>query len=193
MLKRREFIKHTALVAGAASTGLLGVDAEATVGSARLESRAAMRAIQFVVFDETIQESVAFACELEARGARLFAVRQDIGQLWFGELGAAFSAGQAIAGLTSHTELLVCKEFTRRHDARVRYEGLHDCRGSEFLTHSLRSLDVDFAAAGVAWPRTLAARLATVSNFDAMQETCCRTSVQRSASNPGSLFSWLIA
>jgi hypothetical protein len=194
MLKRREFLHHSMVVATAASTGVLS--ASATAAPRSLERTA----IHFVIFDEALEDSVAFARELSVRGARAFAVQQDLGRLWFGELGAAFGAGSSIAGLTSHSELLICADFARRHGARVQYEGAHDCRGGAVLTHSLRidpswqAMSPDLAAADVAWPRVLAARLANLSMSAAtLCEDYRRTETRRTASNPGSLFSWVIA
>lgn len=191
MLKRREFLKTSAIVATAASTGVLSGHAGAT--PARLH-------IDFVVFDETLDDSVAFAQALVARGARAFEIQEDIGRLWFGELGAAFTRGKTIAGLTSHTELLVCESFARDQGARLRFEGAHDCRGSDVLTHTLRltqdaaPFSTALAAADAAWPSALGARLtALMPGEGSLYEDRCRTQTRRSATHPGSLYSWLLA
>lgn len=193
MLKRREFLKHSVVVATAASTGMLSAGANGN-GSSMAEPR-----IHFVLVDEELEDSVAFANELIARGARGFAVQQDIGRLWFGELGDAFKSGHSLAGLTSHSELLVCAAFARQVGARVRFEGSHDCRGSELLTHSLRvgvndqPLSTTLAVAETAWPQVLAAHVTSLSKCDAMREDSCRTTTRRTPTHPGSLFSWVIA
>ncbi len=191
MLKRREFLKTSALVATVASTGVLSNHASAAHPTTHID---------FVVFDETLEDSLAFAQTLVQRGARAFEIEEDIGRLWFGELGAAFTHGKTIAGLTSHTELLVCESFAREHGARLRYEGAHDCRGSDVLTHTLRltreemPFSTALAAAESAWPRTLAARLTALSCVDGgLYEDRCRTQTRRSATHPGSLYSWLLA
>jgi hypothetical protein len=192
MLKRREFLKTSALVATAASTGVLTVNA-----NARQPERA--NPIHFVLVDEALEDSVAFAQELIARGAHPFSVQEDIGRLWFGELGAAFKPGHAIAGLTSHSELLVSTEFARQRGARVRFEGSHDCRGSDVLVHSLRLGEEDrplstlLASADTAWPRVLASHMSGLSRCDALRDDSCRTTTRRTATHPGSLFSWVIA
>lgn len=191
MLRRREFLKHSVVIAGVASTGILGGHASAQVARTRVD---------FVLLDEDFEDSVAFARELASQGATAFPIEQDIGQLWFGDLGRAFAAGKVIAGLTSHSELLVCAAFARTHGARVRYEGAHDCRGSDVLTHSLRTTNAEvpfgasLAAAGTNWPSALAACLSDLTLSEgALHEHCCRTTTPRSASHPGSLFSWVIA
>lgn len=192
MLKRREFLKTSALVATAASTGILATNANG-------EQTDRTNRIHFVLVDEELEDSVAFAQELIARGAHPFSVQDDIGRLWFGELGAAFKAGHAIAGLTSHSELLVSAEFARHHGARIRFEGSHDCRGSDVLVHSLRLGEDDRAMSGLlasadtSWPRLLASRLPNLSMCDALRDDTCRTTTRRAATHPGSLFSWLIA
>lgn len=193
MLKRRDFLKTSALVATAASTRILTAQAQPSSAPARI------RQIHFVLVDEALEDSIAFAQELTARGAHAFSVQEDIGRLWFGELGAAFRSGHAIAGLTSHSELLVCAEFARPLGARIRFEGAHDCRGSDTLVHSLRlgpqdeSLSSMLISADTAWPRALAARMPTLSRCDALRDEKCSTRTRRSATHPGSLFSWVIA
>jgi hypothetical protein len=193
MLKRREFLKTSAFVATAASTGILNAQAQPASEPAKIER------IHFVLVDEELEDSIAFAQELTARGALAFSVRDDIGRLWFGELGAAFKPGHAIAGLTSHSELLVSAEFARQHGARIRFEGAHDCRGSDTLGHSLRlgahdeSLGAVLVSADAAWPRALASRLPSLSKCEALRVESCSTTTQRTASHPGSLFSWVIA
>jgi hypothetical protein len=193
MLKRREFLKTSALVAATASTGILNADAQPASEPARIEQ------IHFVLVDEELEDSVAFAQELTARGAHALSVQDDIGRLWYGELGAAFEPGHAIAGLTSHSELLVSAEFARQHGARIRFEGAHDCRGGDTLVHSLRlgiaqqSLSAVLASADAAWPRVLAAHLPSLSKCDALRAESCKTTTRRTTSHPGSLFSWVIA
>lgn len=188
MLKRREFLKSSVVVATVASTGALSA----------APTSAAMR-IHFVLVDEEFEDSVSFANELIERGARAFSLQEDIGRLWFGELGQAFEPGHAIAGLTSHAELLVSAAFARDRGARVRFEGSHDCRGADVLTHALRIGEDDLpmsgflTAADAAWPRALASRLGALSMCESLREEQCRTHTQRSSSHPGSLFSWVIA
>jgi hypothetical protein len=192
MLKRREFIKSSVVVATAASTGILSANAHPLKG--------AQSQINFVLVDEEIEDSVLFAETLIECGARSFSIQEDIGRLWFGELGSAFTAGHAIAGLTSHTELMVCTQFARQCGARLLYEGAHDCRGADVLTHSLRAdsrlqhLSATLAAADAAWPRVLAASLAGApTNESQLCAVSCRSDTRRRPSNPGSLFSWVIA
>jgi hypothetical protein len=193
MLKRREFLKTSALVATAASTGILHAQAEPTRAPGPIQR------IHFVLVDEELEDSIAFAQELTARGAHAFSVQEDIGRLWFGKLGAAFKSGHVIAGLTSHSELLVSAEFARQRGARIRFEGAHDCRGSDTLVHSLRlgaqneSLSSVLVSADAAWPRALAARLPTLSRCEALRDESCSTTTRRTATHPGSLFSWVIA
>jgi hypothetical protein len=193
MLKRREFLKTSVVVASVASTGILTAKAESD------DSVDALKRIDFVLVDIELEDSVSFAAALIGRGARAFSVQQDIGRLWFGELGEAFKAGHSIAGLTSHSELLVCSTFARQHGARVRFEGSHDCRGSDVLTHSLRVAASDqpfsalLASADHAWPQMLAEHVMTLSRGDSLREERCRTTTPRSPTHPGSLFSWVIA
>lgn len=193
MLKRRDFLKTSAVVATAASTGILNAHARPA------NEPASIQQIHFVLVDEELEDSIAFAQALTARGALAFSVQDDIGRLWFGELGAAFKPGHAIAGLTSHSELLVSAEFARQHGARIRFEGAHDCRGSDTLAHSLRlaaqdeALSAALVSADTAWPRVLASHLPDLAKCDVMRVTSCSTSTQRTASHPGSLYSWVIA
>ena len=192
MLRRREFLKHSVVVATVASTGILTAQAQPPPHP--------KRRVDFVLVDDELEDSVLFANELTAQGAQAFATRQDIGQLWFGELGRSFTSGKVIAGLTSHSELLVCAAFAREVGARVRYEGSHDCRGSDVLSHTLQiassaqPFSTMLAAADREWPRLIAAHVGQLAACDGtLHKDRCRTQTQRSATHPGSLFSWVIA
>ncbi|HYM36575.1 MAG TPA: twin-arginine translocation signal domain-containing protein [Steroidobacteraceae bacterium] len=195
MLDRRDFLKHSMAVAAIAPAGVVTANVDATA----IAATRPRNGIRFVVVDEDFEDSVAFADELIAHGAKVFSVQQDLGRLWFGELGAAFSAGKSIAGLTSHSEFHICSSFARAHGASVRYEGEHDCRGSEILTHSILMneeapiLLSKIVAADIHWPRALAAQLAATSCSDTSCRETTQTQTRRSATHPGSLFSWMIA
>jgi hypothetical protein len=193
MLRRREFLKNSMVVATVASTGILTAEAQPP-------SAGATRRIDFVLFDDELEDSVSFARELTAQGARAFETQQDVGHLWFGELGRLFASGKVIAGLTSHSEFLVCAAFAREAGARVRYEGSHDCRGSDVLSHTLQiassvqPFSTALAAADREWPRFIAAQAGRLAACDgALHEDRCHTQTQRTATHPGSLFSWVIA
>jgi hypothetical protein len=188
MLKRREFLQSSAAVA---TIGFFGTPTHA---------RRSPTHIDFVIVDEQLEDSVAFAEELVQRGAKPFELQQDIGRLWFGKLGNAFTRGKTLAGLTVHSDLLVCESFARDRGARLRYEGSHDCRGTDVLTHALRlpreesSFSTALVAADVRWPRALAARLTELTICDGtLHEDRCSTRTPRTLSHPGSLFSWVIA
>jgi hypothetical protein len=153
-----------------------------------------------VLVDERVAESVAFGRELAAHGARTLSVHEDIGRLWRDELIQVCAAHGAIAGLTSHATLFVADVSARQLGARVRFQGEHDCRGRDVLTHSLRlhwelrGLGRFLAAANTQWPATLAARLAEMpAAIGHLTDERVLTDTPRSESHPGSLFSWLIA
>jgi hypothetical protein len=108
MLKRREFLQSSAAVA---TIGFFGTPTHA---------RRSPTHIDFVIVDEQLEDSVAFAEELVQRGAKPFELQQDIGRLWFGKLGNAFTRGKTLAGLTVHSDLLVCESFARDSDCRAK-------------------------------------------------------------------------
>ena len=197
MLKRRDFIKQTVAVATIAP-GVIN-SAHATSTAVKHDAAKSLD-IALVIYDEQFADSVAFAEALSARGARAFAVGNDIGRLWFGELGSIVASHVAIAGLTTHSDLHVSLSFARQFGSRLQFEAEHDCRGGEFLTHRIRtraraqSMDAVFVHADTRWPQALAASLSNYAGgTGALRELKLSTSINRDASHPGSLFSWVIA
>jgi hypothetical protein len=191
MLKRRDFIKQSVALA-ALPPVLLENGAAATNPQ---------RAIDFVLMDARYADSHAFAQALQRRGARVIDTATDLGALWYGELGAAWTAAPLrLAGLTPHSDLFVCEGFARGHGARVVYQGSHDCRGVATLTHRLAptaplaGLAAALADAGPRWPLRLADRLGRAGRDDRPQgREQVATRTPRAPDHPGTLFSWLIA
>ena len=195
---RRTFLKECAAFAAAASTPLnvrqsLAVNIPGS-------SRPAAQHIAYVLIDERVEEACAFAASLRAAGASvLSAIQTDLAELWRSELRSACLEGNAIAGLTAHSALFVCAGLGREHGVRVRHEAQHDCRGGLVLSHRLPAgqrppgFDGLLAQAGAGWPQVLAGYLAGLPSKNAhLHAAHIQTSARRSATHPGTLFSWLI-
>ena len=201
MLKRRDFITRSAAsMAGAAlptnvsSSESRGLEETGTCQHRRMPFDA-------VIVDARYSDSRRFAAVLQQQGARIIDTREDLGLLWYGALGAAFRNGpQRIAGLTPHSDLFICDSFGREHGVRLIYEGAHDCRGEQVLSHALRlgaplaGLAAELQQARAHWPVRLAQRIDLADRTalpSAREHVFTRT--RRAADHPGMLFSWAIA
>ena len=105
MLTKREFVKQAAAVVTAA----IAVPAV---------SRAPF---DVVVYNDWHPQAKAFAADLSARGVRTLAVKGDAGKLWYDTLrGLVGKRSCRIAGMTTHTDLLILETLARDKGLRVR-------------------------------------------------------------------------
>jgi hypothetical protein len=105
MLTKREFVKQAAAVVTAA----VAVPA------------LAKETFDVVVYNDWHPQAHAFAADLAKRGARKFAVQGDAGKLWYDTLrGLASQGSRRIAGMTTHTDLLILETLARDQGLRVR-------------------------------------------------------------------------
>jgi len=194
---RRTFLKECAALAAVASAPL---GTPQSLAKTSVNARRPAQRIAYVLMDETIDEARGFAAPLRARGATVLSVVEtDLEELWRRKLHRACVEHSAIAGLTSHSTLFICAGFAREIGARVRHEAQHDCRGCDVLTHRLPAgtrspaLDDALAHAGAHWPLTLAAYIAALPATGVhLNAAVIHTETRRSATHPGTLFSWLI-
>jgi hypothetical protein len=186
-MERRDFIKRTAAVASVTAIGGIAgfqVDAKTLLPPLRDAT---------VLVDERFSDSRRFAAALEARGAIVVSLSEDIGRLWYGELGAQCRRpGSFIAGLTLHTELFVSQLFARECGKKLAAFGQHDCRGQSTLVHSLPSnLALNLSDAND-WPETIAATLSGLRQCE-VTHVSRASRVVRAVDHPGTLYSWMIA
>ena len=105
MLTKRDFVKQAAAVVTAA----IAVPA---VSQAPFD---------VVVYNDWHPQARAFAADLSAQGVRTFAVRGDAGKLWYDTLrGLVGKRSCRIAGMTTHTDLLILETLARDKGLRVR-------------------------------------------------------------------------
>lgn len=103
-LTKRDFVK------GAAAT--------VVVAAASQVRRPA--SFDVVIYNEWFPQARAFAEELSAQGARVLAVSGDAGRLWYDTLRALVTQGRRrIAGVTTHTDLLILETLARDTGLRV--------------------------------------------------------------------------
>jgi len=73
------------------------------------------------VYNEWFPQARTFADELGAQGARVLTVAGDAGRLWYDALRTLVSQGhRRIAGMTTHTDLLILETLARDTGLRVR-------------------------------------------------------------------------
>lgn len=103
-LSKRDFVKGAATVVIATAAS-----------KARLASK-----FDAVVFNEWFPQARTFADELAAQGALALPVAGDAGRLWYDTLRELVSQGRRgpIAGMTTHTDLLILETLAR--DTRLR-------------------------------------------------------------------------
>jgi hypothetical protein len=108
---KRDFVKGAAAVAVAVSAGR---SADAAV---RLSSLGP--SFDVVVYNNWFPQAREFAARFP--DARALAIGGDAGQLWYGTLRGLVNSGfRRIAGLTSHTDLLILETLTRDTGLKVR-------------------------------------------------------------------------
>ena len=104
-LTKRDFVKR------AAATVVVAAAASRARGSSTFDT---------VVYNEWFPQARAFADGLAAQGLRVFPVAGDAGRLWYDELRALVRQGhRQIAGLTTHTDLLILETLARDTGLRV--------------------------------------------------------------------------
>ena len=107
MLSKREFVKGAAAVV--------------TAGLA-LPGRSAPATFEIVVYNDWHRQAQTFAAALSGRGARAFAVQGDAGRLWYDRLRGLVRGGtRGIAGMTTHTDLLILETLARDEGLKVRH------------------------------------------------------------------------
>jgi hypothetical protein len=104
---KREFVK------GAAATVVV-------VATAHAVQITHAQTFDLVVFNDWFPQARAFAASFSEQGTRALAVAGDAGRLWYGTLRGLITDGQRrIAGLTTHTDLLILETLARDKGLRV--------------------------------------------------------------------------
>jgi hypothetical protein len=191
---RRTFLKDAGALA--VSAAILGSSASAT--ATPWEANPAR--ITAVLYDERYSDCRSFADAFIRRGAMAFGTRDEIASLWYGPLRAHFARHRgSVAGLTAHSDLVVSQSCGVELSFRLLYEGSHDCRATDALTHRLRvrGNDNEIAAAlphsRADWARSLADALGRAAwNNGSLLSESPAISTARSDGHPGFLSSWIL-
>ena len=188
-MNRRGFLKTA--VAGSICTPVL---ARAVPG---INNVAHEPVAAIVLHDTRYSDARMFATGAVRQGARVMAQEADMIRLWHRELNAFLQGhGHRIMGMTTCSDFMLIRDCTATLRRRVIYEGLHDCRGSDTLTHSLQFRGGNISIAlhgGPEWPETLARTLYRERDRDRpLTKTVIKSNTRRAADNPGTLVSWLI-
>jgi hypothetical protein len=122
MWSKRDFVKAAAAVvtAGVVPPGRAAVSAVAAK-SAVPRARSAPADFDVVVYNDWFPSAQAFAADLARRGAVSLAVQGDAGRLWYDTLRGVVAGGsRRIAGMTTHTDLLILETLARDQGLKVR-------------------------------------------------------------------------
>ncbi len=119
-VNKREFVKGAAAVALAVSAGgSIVPDGAAAAQGRRAPAAGTAPAFDVVVYNNWFPQAQEFAASFP--GARVLAVAGDAGQLWYSTLRGLVDSGlRRIAGLTSHTDLLILETLAREAGLKVR-------------------------------------------------------------------------
>jgi hypothetical protein len=193
-LDRRTFLKD----AGALTVSAAALAAGVPMDSPSLASDHAR--IGAVLFDGRYSSCRAFADGLSRNGARGFNVQPDAAAVWYGPLrDHLLACGGCVAGLTTFSDSMLSQSFGRNFGLSLRYEGVHDSRGSDVLKHQLRaSAKLDEIAAALRgadsdWAEALASALARSSSISRPGRRLAVALTTRIGDHPGFLESWLLA
>jgi hypothetical protein len=115
-------MKGAAAAAGVAAVapGRAAVSA-VTAPSTAPSERSAPSDFDVVVYNGWFPPAKAFAADLARRGALSLAVQGDAGKLWYDTLREVVAGGsRRIAGMTTHTDLLILETLARDQGLKVR-------------------------------------------------------------------------
>ncbi len=163
-------------------------------------SRLGTSRIKAVVYDERYSDCRSFADILVQHGATPFPVNGDCGRLWHGALREHLVGSRgSVAGLTTDSDFVVSRGCGRELGFGATYEGTHDCRGSNCVTHYLQSDAYQQEIAALAsedasWAETLAQSLFRLPTHDrgAIFRDPISLKTPSSSDHPGYLTSWLL-
>ena len=117
-LSKRDFVKGAAasvvVVAAASKAGRPGGAASAS------ETDLPGERFDVVVYNDWFSQARAFASQQAEQGVRILPVAGDAGHLWYRTLRALINDGhRRIAGVTTHTDLLILETLAREKGLRV--------------------------------------------------------------------------
>lgn len=197
MATRRQFLQGSLATTGLAlaSNAMAGPGIASMLGpsGARLKLRG-------VVFEPAQAQSAIFAANAKRAGLQTFGISGDITPVWIRLVELWRSAPVAIAGLTTHTPLLLLEQSARDYGLRVAFRAEHRPTADGMLTHALSGPPDVIGAFGLAARRErgLGACVAgAVVHCPVVPGARDTRSLQTIATSgqaaQGSLYSWVLA
>jgi hypothetical protein len=192
MISRRNVLT----VAAAGVAGTLTPISAWSAGSHRIGSA---RGLCRAVFNERYDECLAFARELDHRGAVTTGIRNDVAALWYKDLRPQLrQTPLPLAGLTDPTTLFCLEELARDVDMKVLYRidrtvepggrVRHDVTGPAAVVEAARNL-----GAAKDFGRAMAVLASDVEARGPWNVASLRRTGPSSAPNGTALVSWVIA
>ena len=122
MWSKRDFVKGAAAVvtAGVVVPGRAAVSSVAS-SSTVPSAGSAPTDFDVVVYNDWFPPAQSFAADLARQGALSLAIEGDAGKLWYDTLRGVVAGGsRRIAGMTTHTDLLIIETLARDAGLKVR-------------------------------------------------------------------------
>lgn len=195
MATRRQFLQGSLAVGGAALASL-------SFAGSRIASMIGppppRLTLQGVVFDPGQTQSAAFATAAKRQGLKAFPIGDDITPVWAQLVELWRTTPVPIAGLTTHTPLLLLEQSGRDHGLRTIFRAEHRPGDDGQITHSLSGAPEIIAAFRLAARREpgfgtcLAHAFAQCPAQPGERES---RSLRTPANGPptGTLYSWVLA
>ncbi len=210
MTTRREFLQGTMAVSGIAGIALASAASASTFSGLSALNGDASAPLQLdgVVYEKSIEHSIAFGSQASRLGLRTFPIEGDITPLWTRHLmGQWRKKPIPLAGLTEAMPLFLLERFGWDHGLRVVFRAEHRVRDDGILMHRLEGppeILAAFQALAAARPEfgsCVAEALASCPRTAGTATTAMFTTPPVSLVSPGSpefrqtapLHSWIIA
>jgi len=191
MANRREFLQLSA-----ATLGIMAAPVKTLAG---MTPSAAMPFYK-VIYDERFEDCVAFAHEARRLGAATHGIRDDVTDLWYGDLRRHLSVQPGlIAGLTTASSAFLLEQLGHDVFHHQVFRGEHKFSNAkltghhfevpEYIGNNVTSLTLDREH----WGKDLAV---VMSHYDTTRPTFPRTLINAPRRHDGStanLVSWVIA
>jgi hypothetical protein len=121
MWSKRDFVKGAAAVLTAGAVARGGAAVSGAPPALAPSPAPAVPAVDVVVYNDWYPAAHSFAADLARQGARALPVQGDAGKLWYDTLRGLVAGGsRRIAGMTTHTDLLILQTLARAEGLKVR-------------------------------------------------------------------------
>jgi hypothetical protein len=121
-VSKRDFVKRAAAAAVVVATASSVAHTAPGMTAPSADDTGMTRAQPFdlIIFNDLFPQARSFAAGHSAQGTRALAIAGDAGRLWYEMLRGLIADGhRRIAGLTTHTDLLILETLARDKGLRV--------------------------------------------------------------------------